>query len=241
MTTQTFTRTLISGLAFTQLERHPGLVHLKITHEQTDGKVKAQECLVRQAVVDAAIDSGDPVAFVTGLLESRLSGEVSDASLYNLVPAAWLDQPFNETLRAWGREELALHERAQLDGYVPLHMNFYDHTIWDMAGKQVAVPVQIELWESDLDLDAVGVHLADDERVIDYEIVRNPVGQNHDISGKRLGMLTVRLTDANIAQIAEISGRSVSPDCIQSFVGNRRLSTDGDVLGLAPFRVRAAA
>lgn len=235
-TAQTFTRTLTTEITISDVPTCEQAVHVECMTEHPDGSVDTDEYILRRGALDTAIESGDVVTF----LSQRPSWDDPNPLLarYDLIQRAMLDLPFMEIydMLVYSAEQQApLSVRSEDPAYVPVHLTS-DHGLLLIDGSELNVPVEMELWGRYLDVDAIDAHVKGDPRVISYEVRLNTCGQNHGISGRYLGHLTVLLTEADREQLKAIDPqRALTPGRIGELVGRLDYDGAGDVLDIKQF------
>jgi hypothetical protein len=231
-----YAKTMRAELNMQQLPVHEA-VWIEAAIEAPDGSIHTLEGAIPEARAEAARESGDPISFL--LRPSPYAAGLPANALWRLLPREVLELPLDEIHELWLREPAdwpPVSERMDSDAWMPVFVSLADNTVWDIRGRQLNVIVRVEMWGSLIDLHAAGEHLAQDERVLDFQIIANPIGLNEGISGRELGVLTLRLTGADLQRVHEVAGRPPSPELIEGLVANLHHGGAADVLGLAPYR-----
>lgn len=124
--------------------------------------------------------------------------------------------------------------RARLDDpdQVLIHKSNWDHSVWDIDGEEILMPVELSVWGKQYDLKQVELHLTGHPAVVSFEIVPNDVWQNHEISGTHLGELVIDPRKFDRALLPKIVNRS----WLQDHVVRGYSGKEHDLLGLASLR-----
>lgn len=237
-TTQTFTKTLTTTLEVTDLEHCPLAVMVEQLTELADGETQTSEYVIPRARMEAAIESGDPIEYLTRRADYDVS--LPDNAGYDLIPKDLLKLAHSDIYHSWVYESKdwpSLTERAKDPDYVPMFLSGWDHTIWNIVGTQIHAPVEVEVWGSYHDVHKVKEHVAEDPRVLHAEIQRTPY-YNVDIVGAESLVMVVNLPQEDLDRLSEQcnDGKPLHGGRIAELLGRSYEGAKGDLLGIDQFK-----
>lgn len=237
-TTQTFTKTLTTTLEVTDIEHWPLAVLVEQITELSDGETQTVEYVIPRARLEAAIKSGDPIEYLTRRADYDVS--LPDNAGYDLIPKDLLKLPHSDIYHAWVYESKdwpSLTERAKDPDYVPMFLSGWDHTIWNIVGKQIHAPVEVEVWGAYHDVHKVKAHVAGDPRVMHAEIQRTPY-YNADIVGAESLVMVVNLPTEDLERLQNEcnDGKPLHGGRIAELLGRGYDEGRGDLLGIEQFK-----
>lgn len=221
-------------LEFFPVELHPKALRME---HRVDGELKG-EGLVRRVSIETFLEAGH------NLVDVFVGPDEDDeplprpslplTALYWPVPKPMLEKA--EGTRRGDPDLFDLIEgwQARLDqpDNVLIHKSGWDHSVWGIDGNEILMPIELEVWGTRFDLKQVELHLVGHPALVDFEIVKNPVYRNHEISGSHTGRLIVDPRKFDRSKLPEVVTRS----WLQHEVVDGYSDKENDLLGLAALR-----
>lgn len=116
--------------------------------------------------------------------------------------------------------------------YVLVYKSLWNHSLWNIDGCGILMPMELSVWGTRYDLGQVAKHVRCHPAVTSFSIVPNTCWQNHEISGTHLGKLVVDPRKFDRVLLPSVVTRS----WLQHMVVDGYSDKEHDLLGLASLR-----